>query len=39
VLVVLGNTDSAGTQAIATHVRELIAGSQRRQPYGIAHLG
>jgi hypothetical protein len=30
VLVVLGNTDSDGTQAIATHVRELIAASMRR---------
>ena len=30
VLVVLGNTDGDGTQAIATHVRDLIAASVRR---------
>jgi CubicO group peptidase (beta-lactamase class C family) len=30
VLVVLGNTDSDGTQTIATHVRDLIAASQHR---------
>jgi hypothetical protein len=30
VLVVLGNTDSDGTQTIATHVRDLIAASVRR---------
>jgi len=29
VLVVLGNTDSDGTQTIATHVRDLIAASVR----------
>jgi hypothetical protein len=29
VLVVLGNTDS-GTQTIVTHVRDLIAASQRQ---------
>jgi hypothetical protein len=30
VLVVLGNTDSDGTQTIATHARDLIAASVRR---------
>jgi hypothetical protein len=30
VLVVLGNTDSDGTQTIATHVRDLIAATLRR---------
>jgi CubicO group peptidase (beta-lactamase class C family) len=30
VLVVLGNTDSDGTQTIATHVRDLVAASLRR---------
>jgi CubicO group peptidase (beta-lactamase class C family) len=30
VLVVLGNTDSDGTQTIATHVRDLIVASERR---------
>ena len=29
VMVVLGNTDSSGTQAIATHVRRLLASSPR----------
>jgi CubicO group peptidase (beta-lactamase class C family) len=30
VLVVLGNTDSGGTQSIAAHVRDLVASSARR---------
>ena len=30
VLVVLGNTDSDGTQTIATHARDVIAASLRR---------
>jgi hypothetical protein len=38
VLVVLGNTDSEGTQMIATHVRDLIAGSVRRQLVSITDL-
>jgi hypothetical protein len=30
VLVVLGNSDASGTEAIANHVRTLIAGSRLR---------
>jgi hypothetical protein len=39
VLVVLGNTDSAASEQIATHVRTLIASAQARPAVGRVFQG